>query len=1292
MRIRTISMKLAVGMLSLLSIFGVWGASETPFRDFAVHTVWDGVESFGQAKVENAMSAQVRRNVVIGGIGCDAVFLHPMSDGESVAAYPEVRVRPDRPVRLMFVARVGLDEKAPLQDPEHPADGAGFRIRVNGQVRAETVLREHAWRTFAVDLGRVDAGSVRDLQISLVTDSGGRGNANYDWALFGAPVVLALPDEVLPPDTPVFGTSGALLCEVRTAPAAVEVLGVDAAGRLVDGAVKRAKAAVPGTISVDFDFSDRPACVGWMWRVQQGAVPVARGGSWRPDLVMKTAGGAQNVFFEGEPLRLRFVVENRGRAALLSVHAGVVSCASRSRTLGRILPGGEAIVELSAPPVGAGLHRIEWELRTSLGTVRGRTRSIRVWPKPPPLPDGAPSGVRLTWLGGARRWLLLDNALVRWLVYAGKNDAGALLYVREGGRWEPVGTVAPLMEVAGADGPMSLAFDVHGATTSGGRGFRLVAVPEKSTGRALRAEAEFMLTADSNAMDVRLRLAAGAPVRIGAFRGPAVHVGDRATGVRKGIAVFPGLEYLNGDERSSSTRDLAPPLNLRVVPHKFKVCVPMMFVETRPGGPVVGCVWDARQRWDKRRIAPAAAFASPNFVEGQDNHYMQLFVPSVPDFVPENEFIAKPPLELSPGDRLELRLYVVAGRAGADATMAFAWFDRLVGFPPPEKPPRSFEDEMALCRHAFLHTVWDEETQTSRHVVGKPGGNAPGFATLMLMDARAAASGQARRELLDRVRTIAEKTVREEGPAGLASGRCCHIMRAEFPYHYGMMPQGVLGLGREAANALSNQEEDGGWGYYPDARRRVLGEPGTRVIGIAARNAYVLAKWTAVSGDPAAEAGLRRALEHMKRYVVPRGAQGWECPILEPDVLASAYAVRAYVWAYMALGDKDLLDCARYWARTGLAFQYVWDDGEHPGMRYAGIPVFGSTFFHHSWIGLPVQWCGLVYAYALQELLRFDDHPWWRKQVEGITISAMWQQWPMDNEKLAGTYPDSFGNWFTRRNPAYINPEDIAVNVLALHGFDPGLRSQRVRLADGDVYHVTAPCDVAASVDSSGLRILLRTAPDQVVYATIAPVAGVKKIEGPGIDPKKGLEDTLPPGRTGAALDPSTGLLAVGVRADKRGRAVVRLTGLRRLLRSAARAADRWTFDHGREGWTSAHACTVRAENGRMIVTVTGLDPYAFSPVCAIDAKRFRRLRVRARMSHPGMVALFWRSSKSPSWGEDKRAAVPVERPDQWQDLIFDLSEHPLWGGRIVQIRLDPEPEDLPPGTRLEIEEIVPQP
>jgi len=49
-----------------------------------------------------------------------------------------------------------------------------------------------------------------------------------------------------------------------------------------------------------------------------------------------------------------------------------------------------------------------------------------------------------------------------------------------------------------------------------------------------------------------------------------------------------------------------------------------------------------------------------------------------------------------------------------------------------------------------------------------------------------------------------------------------------------------------------------------------------------------------------------------------------------------------------------------------------------------------------------------------------------------------------------GAYPDSITN-FERRNPAFINPEDILVNVLALNGYDPDIKTARVKSKNGEV-------------------------------------------------------------------------------------------------------------------------------------------------------------------------------------------------------------------------------------------------
>jgi len=106
---------------------------------------------------------------------------------------------------------------------------------------------------------------------------------------------------------------------------------------------------------------------------------------------------------------------------------------------------------------------------------------------------------------------------------------------------------------------------------------------------------------------------------------------------------------------------------------------------------------------------------------------------------------------------------------------------------------------------------------------------------------------------------------------------------------------------------------------------------------------------------------------------VPRGAQTWECPLHTPDVLASAYSRAGLHVGYELTGEPALLAQARYWAWTGLPFIYLRDPAGQGIGRYLTPPVYGATsWVAPVWMGLPVQWCGLVYADALFRLVRHD--------------------------------------------------------------------------------------------------------------------------------------------------------------------------------------------------------------------------------------------------------------------------------------------------------------------------------
>src|SRR5207249_10536404 len=161
--------------------------------------------------------------------------------------------------------------------------------------------------------------------------------------------------------------------------------------------------------------------------------------------------------------------------------------------------------------------------------------------------------------------------------------------------------------------------------------------------------------------------------------------------------------------------------------------------------------------------------------------------------------------------------------------------------------------------------------------------------------------------------------------------------------------------------------------------------------GLTAQIVATLLEAAAFCGDlesiPQAIAKLR-ALNKF-RDTVPRGAQTWEVPLHTPDILASAWLVRAYTLGYELTGEADLLEQARYWAWTGLPFVYLTPPTDKPVGIYSTVPVFGATQFTFPWFGLPVQWCGLVYGDAIRRFARHDPTGPWAQLADGIAAAGV---------------------------------------------------------------------------------------------------------------------------------------------------------------------------------------------------------------------------------------------------------------------------------------------------------------
>ncbi len=189
-----------------------------------------------------------------------------------------------------------------------------------------------------------------------------------------------------------------------------------------------------------------------------------------------------------------------------------------------------------------------------------------------------------------------------------------------------------------------------------------------------------------------------------------------------------------------------------------------------------------------------------------------------------------------------------------------------------------------------------------------------------------------------------------------------------------------------------------------------------------------------------------QALESMRQFRVPRGAQVWEVHKDIPDIRAAALAVEAYRLGYQITGDQRWLDEAAYWAWTGVPFLYSWqapvdlkpgylaasrDRNAQPGRigllpltdafenprrqvtPFGSIPVLGPTFYVSNWFGVIVQWCGLEWAREVIELDRLRPDPLLRAIADGVVASGLQQTF--DKPPWVGLYPDV---WDTQTNIA----------------------------------------------------------------------------------------------------------------------------------------------------------------------------------------------------------------------------------------------------------------------------------
>ncbi|MCX6359490.1 MAG: hypothetical protein NT029_06785 [Armatimonadetes bacterium] len=1093
----------------------------------AARRLYDLLALYPKARTSRASFPTVRRPSPADGVLRDGLFLHPAVIGQPARAEYTLPLPPAaNEGRLLLVFETTLSDGVKMADPDLKPDGVQFGVEVEGDAIFRRDCVTSKWQPACVDLTGWAGKTVR---VALTVDA--KTNLSYDWALFGLPRVVAVEG---PPRSMHLTPA---LAAVRTGAAAGVVAVAYVAGTGVRALLSPIGGSAPPIL---LNEAPGTTAAGSPWLAAEYSFPGATGarleitpsqaaasgmvwiGGYAPDPAIERVCPASAVPVAGVAGCVRAVVRNRGLGALPAGAATLTGSA-----------GGARLVALPVPALSPGESWIaQWPWRPGATGVTGLRAELRV--------AGAPPAVRAASAevfaaAGPAAATVIDNGKLRLqFVRAGQGVAYAVVSGRRSGAWVRTAVWRPLLRLAPGDGaPVEVrpsAIAVKGAHA----GALLTGSLRDATGARWDVRLDVRLDASRPLARVTASVAADRPSSVRQLLCPNLYVGDGESGEAKTWGILPGVELLFGGEPSSNPRDLAPPLNLRNAPSPLKVSSPFMAVSTgregraapagaeamwtpdslrdtgsalppRPDGPnqmTTALWWEPLQAWDGEERPLGARFSVPNAEEGMANHRLGLMIPTGADYARENADTAYRPVALRARQPLILRATICAMPGPALSAMAL-WTRSRGGLPTAAKPPRTLEQEWRLNREGLLRTAWDAATGKWRACIDWEPRHAPGLASLLWLNARASADRARTAEADRRVADVRSAILRDEGAAGLLSGANCHIARWEFPFLTGYLAEAMATLDLQVKAAADAVPADGLWrfdgGTGPTA---ALGRKGDSVLGTSAVHAYSILRYARITGNAAATSAGERSLAAMERFRVPRGAGTWECPMYEPDLLAAAYAVGACTEGYRATGNPRWLTDALYWAESGLPFIYLWAAPGKPASLGATTSNIGSTFYLHSWIGMPVQWVGLVYAYYLRALADAQEQAApaptapatplqpvtgfgpveWRRLAQLITVSGQWQEFA--DGPRAGTYPDSIGELSTP-NPPFLNCEDILANTLRQAGHTLDVKTATLRDAGRTIVLSSSADIVDLRADGRLLRAKLRFYIGQVSHGFI---------------------------------------------------------------------------------------------------------------------------------------------------------------------------------------------------------------
>lgn len=490
--------------------------------------------------------------------------------------------------------------------------------------------------------------------------------------------------------------------------------------------------------------------------------------------------------------------------------------------------------------------------------------------------------------------------------------------------------------------------------------------------------------------------------------------GTDTFGTNKNQALLSGVEYLE-NEPSSSEADVRGYGARRLVPDAVKLTFPLMALQAQ--GRYLGVTWETDSDF-------APAFDSPDRQFHSGGHLLGIICPGSDGLNrDEGNLLPYGGRGLAANEPLVLRAKLLGG-AGESVVPAIQKYVELHGTITPPTPDLNETNFNQLEANGWLDSAIREEN-LFRHA------DASGFVAVPSAEAAVwldwLAGGVQDTTLSNQLRTLASAAIAAVSPEHYVLSGLGHVWHPTAPLVYGAVAENVNSARTQGEQLLQRFQGPGVILYEapaagPDYSQTHWSKEANGLVGgVVAR----LLEIALLTGDrPLLTNGLLhlRALSKFDR-TVPRGAQTWEIPLHTPDVLAAARLVRAYTLGYELTGDITLLDRARYWAWTGVPFVYLDPVTTGPVGVGASIAVLGATgWVAPLWIGLPVQWCGLVYGNALYRLARYDSSGPWTALADSIVASAVQQVYRNDEPARQGLLPDSFTLRLQSRHAPAINP------------------------------------------------------------------------------------------------------------------------------------------------------------------------------------------------------------------------------------------------------------------------------